>query len=293
MLQRVLPLALIAYASAFAPGAVLPTSTRNVAAVGPTMQRLGSAASMGGGQGSMTGKQGSMAGKQGSMGGKQGSMAGRVASMTPVPVKKAAASVKKAAVPVRAAAPVSSGRFAITADQGNEWDITGASWAVNGGIFGQIGDVVWAREAEIKHGRICMLAAFGAITQDLYTFPFMSEWYSGEKMWGLHDAAIKSGALWQVLWFVGLLEIPFLLKLRNGEVDGTGDIGFDPLGLKDSEDFGVNQLREVKNGRLAMIAISGMTHHYFLTGKGPIQFLTQIPNFKSCAAAAVETGLCK
>jgi hypothetical protein len=49
----------------------------------------------------------------------------------------------------------------------------------------------------------------------------------------------------------------------------------------------------VKNGRLAMIAISGMTHHYFLTGKGPIDFITQIPNFKSCAAAAVATQLCK
>ena len=25
-----------------------------------------------------------------------------------------------------------------------------------------------------------------------------------------------------------------------------------------------------------MIAISGMTHHYFLTGKGPIEFITQV-----------------
>eukprot|EP00277_Geminigera_cryophila_P038152 CAMPEP_0173100286 /NCGR_PEP_ID=MMETSP1102-20130122/36110_1 /TAXON_ID=49646 /ORGANISM="Geminigera sp., Strain Caron Lab Isolate" /LENGTH=72 /DNA_ID=CAMNT_0013993693 /DNA_START=28 /DNA_END=243 /DNA_ORIENTATION=- len=57
MLQRVLPLALIAYASAFAPGAVLPTSTRNVAAVGPTMQRLGSVKPSGG-QGSTAGKTG-------------------------------------------------------------------------------------------------------------------------------------------------------------------------------------------------------------------------------------------
>ena len=53
------------------------------------------------------------------------------------------------------------------------------------------------------------------------------------------------------------------------------------------------QLVELKNGRLAMLATSGMLHHYFLTGKGPIQFITQIPNFKSCAAAAVDTGLCK
>ncbi|KAJ1487292.1 light-harvesting complex protein Lhcc2 [Baffinella frigidus] len=176
---------------------------------------------------------------------------------------------------------------------GNQWDTEGADWAVNGGIFGAVGDVIWAREAEVKHGRICMLAATGAIVQDLYTFPFMDKWYQGEKMWGLHEAAIKSGAMWQVLFFVGLLEIPFLLKLANGSVDGTGDLGFDPLGLAEDQDqFNANQLKEVKNGRLAMIAISGMTHHYFLTGKGPIDFITQIPNFRSCAAAAVTTQLC-
>ncbi|KAJ1470981.1 light-harvesting complex protein Lhcc2 [Baffinella frigidus] len=181
-----------------------------------------------------------------------------------------------------------------TGGRGTDWDINGADWAANGGIFGAVGDVIWAREAEVKHGRICMLAATGAIVQDLYTFPFMSKWYSGEKMWGLHEASIKSGALWQVLFFIGLLEIPFLLKLANGSVDGTGDLGFDPLGMaQDSESFNKRQVTEVKNGRLAMIAISGMTHHYFLTGKGPIEFITQIPNFKSCAAAAVSTQLCR
>ena len=59
--------------------------------------------------------------------------------------------------------------------------------------------VTWAREAEVKHGRISMLAALGAIVQDVYHFPFFDKWYNGEKVWGLHDAAIKSGALWQVL----------------------------------------------------------------------------------------------
>ena len=279
--------AALAGASAFAPGAVLPTSSRNVAAVGPTMQRIGSARPAGG---SMGGNQGS-AGGQGSMGrlgsaGRTGSMGSKQGSMAPVPVKAA-----PKAVPVKKA-PVAGGRF--TYDSGVEWDTQGADWAVGGGLFGTIGDVVWAREAEVKHGRICMLAATGAIVQDLYTFPFMSKWYQGEKMWGLHDAAIKSGAMWQVLFFVGLLEIPFMLNLAFGQTDGTGDLGFDPLGLKsDPDTFARRQLTEIKNGRLAMIAISGMTHHYFLTGKGPIQFLTGIPNFKSCLSAAVDTGLCK
>merc|ERR1712216_668413 len=202
-----------------------------------------------------------------------------------------------AALPTRAPRAAATQKISMqryTYDSGIEWDTQGADWAVNGGLFCAVGDVIWAREAEVKHGRICMLAATGAIVQDLYTFPFMSKWYQGEKMWGLHDAAIKSGAMWQVLFFVGLLEIPFMLNLANGSVDGTGDLGFDPLGLKDDPDtFARRQVSEIKNGRLAMIAISGMTHHYFLTGKGPIQFITQIPNFKSCAAAAIDTGLCK
>ena len=113
----------------------------------------------------------------------------------------------------------------VAISEGNAWDIEGASWAVNGGIFGRIGDgelyinmwfylscfvwssdhvrsvpVTWAREAEVKHARICMLAALGSIVQDVYHFPFFDKWYNGEKVWGLHDAAIKSGALWQV-WF--------------------------------------------------------------------------------------------
>ena len=49
MLRQIVSVALIAGAAAFAPGAVLPTvSHRNVAAVGPTMQRIGSARPTGG-----------------------------------------------------------------------------------------------------------------------------------------------------------------------------------------------------------------------------------------------------
>jgi len=34
------------------------------------------------------------------------------------------------------------------------------------------------------------------------------------------------------------------------------------------------QLVELKNGRLAMLATSGMLHHYFITGKGPIELIS-------------------
>ncbi|KAJ1464378.1 hypothetical protein T484DRAFT_1922980, partial [Baffinella frigidus] len=38
-----------------------------------------------------------------------------------------------------------------TGGRGTDWDINGADWAANGGIFGAVGDVIWAREAEVKH----------------------------------------------------------------------------------------------------------------------------------------------
>jgi len=75
-------------------------------------------------------------------------------------------------------------------------------------------------------------------------------------------------------------------KAPAAHLDGSlpGDYGFDPLSLKSDR----RAVTEIKNGRLAMIAFGGMMQHYLLTGKGPVQFITQIPNFKSCAATASQ-----
>merc|ERR1712205_217872 len=159
--------------------------------------------------------------------------------------------------------PSMQDRFAYKTTCG--YDIQAPYWAENGGIFGWP-DVIWAREAEVKHGRIAMLAATGLIVQDLFTFPFYGKWYTAEK----------------VLALLLAFEVPFIQKAIAGELDGTGDYGFDPLGLKSDR----RAVVEIKNGRLGMIAFGGMMQHYLLTGKGPVQFITQIPNFKSCAQKA-------
>nr|CAI91154.1 Light-harvesting complex protein Lhcc4 [Rhodomonas sp. CS24] len=175
--------------------------------------------------------------------------------------------------------PVMQDRFSYKTTCG--YDIQAPYWAENGGIFGWP-DVIWAREAEVKHGRIAMLAATGLIVQDLFTLPFYGKWYTGEKVWALHDKLVSVGAAWQVLLAIGALEFPFINKCIEGTLDGTGDYGFDPLSLKSDR----RAVTEIKNGRLAMIAFGGMMQHYLLTGKGPVQFITQIPNFKSCTANA-------
>jgi hypothetical protein len=52
-----------------------------------------------------------------------------------------------------------------------------------------------------------------------------------------------------------------------------GDLGFDPLNLKpsDPETWEKVQLRELKNGRLAMLAIAGMLYTEYLTGNGVLE----------------------
>jgi hypothetical protein len=64
--------------------------------------------------------------------------------------------------------------------------------------------------------------------------------------------------------FIGLLEIPFLLKLAKGSIDCTSYLGFGPLCLKnDEEEISKNQIKEIKYCCLTQLAIGDITHHYF------------------------------
>ena len=49
----------------------------------------------------------------------------------------------------------------------------------------------WAREAEIKHGRVAMLAATGMIVQDLTTIPGFEREFNGAAMMKLHNLAVQ------------------------------------------------------------------------------------------------------
>jgi hypothetical protein len=157
------------------------------------------------------------------------------------------------------------------------------------------GWILYLREAELKHGRVAMLAAAGAIFQDVMQFKGTDTLVGAAKMTGAHDALLKlelaGGAkvatMHQMLLWIGILEMasaPAVAQMWKGETARTpGDFGFDPLGFsKDPAAAATYRLKEVKNGRLAMIGIGGMVHHYLLTGKGPVQFLGGIPNYKSC-----------
>jgi len=129
----------------------------------------------------------------------------------------------------------------------------------------------WMREAELKHGRVCMLAWFGWIAADGgFGFPlrFPGEIYSVASVpnsFEAHDLIVDQGSLGFMLIAIALVEFctgAVLVEVARGENDReAGDYSLDPLGFlkgKTEEEKNKMKLREIKNGRLAMLAFAGV-----------------------------------
>lgn len=133
-------------------------------------------------------------------------------------------------------------------------------------------DMKWLRESEIKHGRSAMLATVGFIMQQFWTLPG----YEHVDDSNLGPAVVGVSPMLQIVFGMGVLE----WWSNNGKVtmenmfeDSSrvpGNLGFDPMGLgkgKSKEEMEELELKEIKNGRLAMLAIGGMIHHNWVTGE--------------------------
>jgi len=130
----------------------------------------------------------------------------------------------------------------------------------------------WFREAELKHGRAAMLATVGFIVPEFVRIP--GEQFSFEsvpKVIEAHDALPDS--MKQIFLWISLIEamsFPAYAGMSQGYDRRPGDYSFDPLGFypTDPEKQKAMQLKELKNGRLAMIAIGGMVAGSAITGHG-------------------------
>jgi len=130
--------------------------------------------------------------------------------------------------------------------------------------------IPWYRECELKHGRIAMLATVGFVTADYIRIP--GDMYQGMSVIEAHDALLKNGPMYQLIFWIGLFElvvtIPSCIATMNGERE-PGDFQFGlAFAPKDPEKFKMKQIAELKNGRLAMLGFSGMVTQAVLSGNG-------------------------
>jgi light-harvesting complex I chlorophyll a/b binding protein 1 len=129
----------------------------------------------------------------------------------------------------------------------------------------------YLREAELKHSRICMLAITGYITVDL---GFIVHPYgTGLSSVAAHDVLVEKGVMGNALVFIGLFEIVSYLgiaEMLQGSGREPGDFGFGTWYLmgKSEEEIKKLKYQEIMNGRLAMMAFSGVVTQSVLFNVG-------------------------
>lgn len=138
-------------------------------------------------------------------------------------------------------------------------------------------NVKWLQEAEIKHGRICMLAILGLIVGELYSFPFYPDAPHiaiYRHNWGVTNGSLSQILLWSSFWEI--MTTPAVVQMINGKSDREpGYFAFDPLSLgKDPSKLAKYKTNEIKNGRLAMVAVSGAIHHAAITQQNLLEQIT-------------------
>mmetsp|Transcript_7200 Transcript_7200/g.9349 ORF Transcript_7200/g.9349 Transcript_7200/m.9349 type:complete len:202 (+) Transcript_7200:84-689(+) len=131
--------------------------------------------------------------------------------------------------------------------------------------------VPWFREAELKHGRVAMLAVLGAVVPEFVRIPGAPFTFEAiPNVINAHDALPDS--MIQIFAAISYVEATTFAALANmNEFDrAPGDYSFDPLKLKPSDPTKLAelQLKELKNGRLAMIGIGGIVAGSLISGHG-------------------------
>jgi len=123
----------------------------------------------------------------------------------------------------------------------------------------------WYREAELKHGRVAMLAFVGLVVPDFVRIPLPDFEDASLDFVNAHNKLIYGlgqGPMWWLLVFCGIIES---LRFRELGLDfgkltleNAGDLNFGKGFLPKTEEGQVQmKIKELKNGRLAMLAVSG------------------------------------
>lgn len=178
------------------------------------------------------------------------------------------------------------------------------------GIFAgsaPVDGLTWYREAELMHGRICMIAAVGFIAPGFGTF-------AGNDWTGLDafsytnplEAAgsVPSVALFQIFSFMSALEFKRInyitskgTKYLAGDSQGwgQGEGRWNPFNFDYTPaEYAEKQLQEVKHARLAMIGLLGLIFQANASGVGVVeQWSTAfvIPEYAAKAGYFLPEGI--
>merc|ERR1711879_733087 len=167
-------------------------------------------------------------------------------------------------------------------DDENEYGLPGVlpplNWFDPAGFTTDIdkGKLLFYREAEIKHGRICMSSTLGFIVAEKF-HPLYGGDIDVPSVFAGKDARLST--FWAALFVAAAgVEASGLNRGSWQWVGGDntlnddaepGDVGYDPLGLlpEDPEELEEIQNKEILNGRFAMISLLGMVSEELVTGE--------------------------
>ncbi|OSX77914.1 hypothetical protein BU14_0127s0012 [Porphyra umbilicalis] len=125
----------------------------------------------------------------------------------------------------------------------------------------------YAAQGELKNGRVAMLACLGWLVAEFVHLP-AKQFSNPVALDAIYQIPLVGWV--QILTFISLVELA-TFKMMYDPSRRAGDLGFDPLKM----DSPAMRLKEVKNGRLAMIGIIGLIFQQLVFHKPTISQLTQ------------------
>ncbi|KAG1656827.1 hypothetical protein FOA52_008461 [Chlamydomonas sp. UWO 241] len=153
----------------------------------------------------------------------------------------------------------------------------------------------WYRQAELIHGRTAMIGVAGILYKDVLSGLGIGgpaadvEWFNAGEAAVSYEGFPPFAALFGAqIFLTGWVEMRRLQDLQapgsanedpvfSGNKLTNSDVGYpgiDPLGFSKGKDIESLKLKEIKNGRLAMLAFAGFCAQAEVTGKGPLACLS-------------------